>query len=227
MIKDIGSEILIQNILRPSRMVLERFKKHDVAKISDSMGRYGTLKNIIKPIDDNMRLCGPAITVTNTIGCTKGAELAAKIAHKGDIIVIDAQEIDDLFVANGFVYKLLAEKGVSGLVVDGAVCDIKDAKALNFPVFAMGITQKCFKKQTNPIINVPICCAGMVVYPGDLIIGDSDGVVVVPGQDLERVLDLADKKLAKELYNKEQLESGIPATKYYGFDKKLEKWRDL
>ena len=190
---------------------IDRFAEHDVAKISDAMGKYGTLRSDVKPLSDDMRICGPAITVKTTPGTTSW----------------DGGELNEFLFADGTVYEALQAQGAAGLVVSGAVCDAERAKELRFPVFASGISlRRIDNRLRSTCVDQPLAISGMIVDPGDLIVGDSDGVVAVPSFDVDRVAALADAQLEKELHNKSILETGVSPRQYYGFNEKMAKWRD-
>ncbi|MDO4564300.1 MAG: hypothetical protein Q4C04_01650 [Clostridia bacterium] len=212
--------------LRPSKALLERFAAHDVAKLSDSMGKYGALRSNIKPLSDAMRVCGPALTVKSMPGDPSWVDLIAEVAQAGDVVVVAADEIEDLMIADKAVCDRLKALGIAGLVADGALADKQTFIEKGLPAFVICTTQRRLYKQDGATVNEPICCSGMIVCPGDLIVGDSDGVVVVPGYDLERVIELADRQLQKELRNRSVLMTGVSPREYYGFEAKMDKWRE-
>lgn len=206
---------------------IDRFAEHDVAKISDAMGKYGTLRSDVKPLSDDMRICGPAITVKTTPGTTSWVETLRDVLTAGDVVVVDGGELNDFLFADGTVYEALQAQGAAGLVVSGAVCDAERAKELRFPVFASGISlRRIDNRLRSTCVDQPLAISGMIVDPGDLIVGDSDGVVAVPSFDVDRVAALADAQLEKELHNKSILETGVSPRQYYGFNEKMAKWRD-
>lgn len=204
-----------------------RLANHDVAKISDAMGRYGTLRSNIKPLYDEMRIFGPCRTVKPTPGTTAWVNALAESLCEGEVVVADGEELDDFAFADADVYRILKKHGAAGLIVSGAVCDAAAALELGLPVFAIGISLRRIDNLFDAsCFDLPLALSGMVVDPGDIVIGDSDGVVFVPQFDSERIADLADAQLAKELNNKHILETGVSARQYYRFEEKMSKWRE-
>ena len=185
------------------------------AIISDAMFRMGhkdrTMRARIKPIDDAMRIAGPACTAQAYPGATYASSLAVEAALPGEVIVIDAQSFLEA-VMWGEIYSLMAvERGIAGTVVDGAVRDIDDVRKLGYPLFAAGVHPGAGTGDKLGKVNVPIQCGGIVVRPGDLVFGDLLGVVVVPPEELLEVHEWCGKVLAKEEQLKADIRARIPA----------------
>jgi len=123
---------------------------------------------------------------------------AIRAANEGDILVIDAKGNTNRAVAGDFVISLAKGIGVQGFVVDGVIRDIAAIRELDFPVFSLGTTVAAGNKNGGGKVNIPISIGGVTVHPGDYIIGDVDGVVVVPQEDAERIVMAAEAKLEKD-----------------------------
>ena len=216
----------MDDIPRPRQEIIEQFREHDVAKISDSMAKYGSLHSAIKPLQDGMRICG----VCHTLGCVPGDMHAAKqvlgLIKAGDVVVIDAWGHEKLAVADAKFCQKLRAAGAGGLIVNGAIRDKRAILESGFPVFARAVSSRRYFGEDDFEINRPINGGGLVVYPGDLIVGDDDGVVAVPHYDLARVLVLTQAKLEKELSNQAKINEGAVMTVLYGCEAKIDKWRD-
>lgn len=213
-------------IERPAAALIAGFTEHDAAKVGDAMGHYGIMHYEIKPISPGMRLLGPAITVLTSPGDALYVAHAADVAQPGDVIVIDAGGYLDVSVIGDRIsYYMKEKRGVAGLVVDGAVRDARGLREMAFPTFARGITPRIFGSQGPGAINVPISCGGVPVNPGDLVLGDDDGVVVVPREDVARVLKLADEHLAGELHRLDLVNQGQSLTDVQNLHARLERWR--
>lgn len=214
------------DIVRPSADILKRYEQHDVAKIADAMARHGIMHHEIKPISPGMRLLGPAVTVLTRPGDALYVAHSADVAQPGDIIVIDAGGQPNASVIGERIAEYMQQqRGIAGLVVDGAVRDVKGLRDMEFPTFTRGVTPRLFGASGPGAINVTISCGGVTVNPGDLIVGDDDGVVVVPGADVERVLELADEHLAGELHRLGLVNSGQSLTEVQDLLPRLQAWR--
>src|SRR5437870_1326512 len=213
-------------IERPDPQIVAGFARHDVAKIGDAMARHGLVDARIKPVADGMKVVGPAVTVLTRPGDTLYVAHAADVAQPGDVIVIDAGGFDDLsIIGDRIAYYMKEIRAVAGVVVNGAIRDVAGIRNLGFPTFCNGITARLNGSQGPGAINVPIVCGGVLVNPGDIVVGDDDGVVVVPREDAKRTLDLADEHLAGELARLDQVNAGMSLTDVQGLGPQLDAWR--
>jgi 4-hydroxy-4-methyl-2-oxoglutarate aldolase len=212
-------------IERPSANILAAFAQHDSAKVGDAMGRHGIMEYRMKPIAQGMRVLGPAVTVLTRPGDALYVAHAADVAEPGDVIVVSAGGWPGVAViGERIAYYMQEKRQITGIVIDGGVRDVKGLRELNFPTFAIGATPSIFGSQGPGAINVPISCAGVLVNPGDIVLGDDDGVVVVPHDDAERVLALADEHLAGELERVAMVENGMRLTDVQGLEPRLNGW---
>ncbi len=206
--------------------IVEAFRQYDVAKISDAMAKYGTLQAAIKPLRDTMRLCGHAVTVKTEPGDYGAPMRAVAAVQKGDVLLIDASGRETAAACGIELVQALIEARAEGLVVNGAVRDRLAILESGFPVFCRAVCSRKLNVREPAAINVPVNGGALVVYPGDLIVGDSDGVVSVPFYDLPRVLALSQAKLEHELSNQSKINAGAVMTVLYGVEPKIEKWRE-
>lgn len=171
-----------------------RFRELPVANISDVMHRMDAGGANLRPYHREGILCGPAITVRTRPGDNLMVHKALNMAVPGDVIVVDAGGdltnalIGEMMIAYAKV------RGVAGIVINGAVRDLAAIAADDFPVYAAGITHRGPYKDGPGEVNVPISLGGMVIHPGDLIVGDPDGLVAVPLDDLDNVFAKASAK---------------------------------
>lgn len=185
------------------------FKHLPTTAISDATGGHTNLRNEIKPLADHFKIAGRAITVRLPDGENGAVLEAIRAANEGDILVIDAKGNTNRAVAGDFVISLAKGIGVQGFVVDGVIRDIAAIRDLDFPVFSLGTTVAAGNKNGGGQVNVPIAVGGVTVQPGDYIIGDIDGVIVVPQEDAERIVTAAEEKVKKdEIREQEAHENG-------------------
>ncbi|MDD1505745.1 RraA family protein [Lysinibacillus sp. CNPSo 3705] len=174
------------------------FKHLPTTVVSDATGGHTNLRSDIKPLADHFKIAGRAVTVRLPDGENGAVLEAIRAAQEGDILVIDAKGNTNRAVAGDFVLSLAKGIGVQGFVVDGVIRDMAAIRELDFPVFSLGTTVAAGNKNGGGQVNVPIAIGGVSVRPGDYIIGDVDGVVVVPLEDAERIVAAAEVKLEKD-----------------------------
>ena len=216
--------VVNRNIRRPSPDMIADYARHDAAKIGDSMARHGIMRPHIKPIAPGNKVVGPAVTVLTRPGDALYVAHAADIAQPGDVVVIDAGGAADLAVFGERIAAYMKNRHVAGIVIDGAVRDAKGIIEVGLPTFCSGVTPRLLGSQGPGAINVPISCGGTVVNPGDVIVGDDDGVVVVPADDLQRVIDLADAHLDGEMSRVEAVSNGQTISDVQNLGPKLAYW---
>jgi 4-hydroxy-4-methyl-2-oxoglutarate aldolase len=200
--------IIIREIERPNREVIEGYRGLSTGNICDAMGRYGGMEASIKPILERCKMVGPAITVKIYPADNLMLHKATEVAKAGDVIVIDAAGFPNMAILGDLLCLLCKTKGIEGVVLDGGVRDIEGIRELGYPVFAKGIIPTGPLKDSPGSINVPIQCGGQPVIPGDLIVGDMDGVVVVPRTRIEEVLQKGRAIVDKEEKMRERIKKG-------------------
>jgi regulator of RNase E activity RraA len=206
--------------------VLARLGAHDVAKVADSMAGGGLMRHQIKPIAAGTKLLGTAVTVMARPGDVLYVMHAADVAQPGDVIVVDGGGCADLaMIGDGISYYMQRHRGIAGIVIDGGVRDVKGIRELGFPTFACGFSARIHGAEGPGAINVPISCGGVVVSPGDVILGDDDGVVVVPREHAESVADTADSVLAGEKRRRHLVDEGRELTDLRDIESLLAMWR--
>ena len=202
--------------------VLRGYAAQSSATVHEAMGRRGALDPSIKPIAKGMRVCGQALTVRCHTGDNLMLIKAISMARAGDVIVADMGNA----IASGPFGEVLAvecqTKGLGGLVVSGAVRDSREITALGFPVFSAALCISGTAKATLGTINHPICCGGEIVRPGDIVLGDDDGVVVVPFGEAAAILGAAEERVAKEAVVMERLRAGESLFDIYGYQKVMD-----
>lgn len=177
---------------------INQFKEIPTTAISDAMEGMNNLDSDIKPLREEFRFAGRALTVQLPVGDNSAVLKAISVARPGDILVVDSKGDTYRAIAGDFVIGMMKTMNIGALVVDGVIRDLEAVKELNFPVFSRGTTVASSGKAGLGKINLPISCGGVTVYPGDLIIGDADGVVAVPQSRCEEIMEKAKDKLLKD-----------------------------
>lgn len=178
--------------------LIQQFRNLPTTAISDAMEGLSNLDSAIKPLKEKYRMAGRALTVQIPVGDNSAVLKAIDEAKPGDIIVVDSKGDTYRAIAGDFVVGMMQTMEIGGLVVDGVIRDLEAIKELNFPVFSKGTTVASSGKAGVGETNVPISCGGVTVFPGDIIIGDIDGVVVVPQAKGEEILVKAKDKVMKD-----------------------------
>ena len=173
----------------------EDYSKLASTSVSDAMDGLNHMNVSIKPLDENWRIVGKAFTVQVPQGENLSILEAIDQANPGDVLVIDGKGDMHNALAGDFVLGMAKKLNIQGMIVDGVIRDKKASIELGFPVFCKGTVPAAGRKASRGQVNVPIQCGGVIVRPGDLIVGDVDGVVVVPREDIEAVTKKALNKM--------------------------------
>ena len=188
--------------------LVEQFRNVVTPHISDNLNRMFAGGANLRPYHKSGKLLGTALTVKTRPGDNLMIHKALDIAEPGDVLVVDAGGDTTNAVIGEIMLRIAKKNGVTGFVVDGAIRDVAAFMSGEFPVYAKGVTHRGPYKDGPGEINVPITIGEMIVHPGDLIVGDEDGIVVVPVNDVEEVLNKVREQEKKENEIFETIESG-------------------
>lgn len=196
---NIGKRIFSE-VKRPDRSTVELFRDIPSSNINDEMNRMYCMHEYIRLLNPNraLQLLGTAITVKAPIGDNLMFHQALDMAQPGDIIVVDGGSGTNRSLAGEIMLRFACQKGLAGIVVDGSLRDLDGIEDLTMPIYAKGITPQGPFKNGPGEINVPIAAGGQVVFPGDILVGDKDGIVVIRAQDAKEVAEEARVKKNKE-----------------------------
>ncbi len=197
-----------EDIERPDRGLMEKLASYGTPALSDGLNKFNTLDPLVKPVAEGIRIAGPAFTVRMRPGDNLMLHKAIALAQPGDVIVVDTCGCANYSVMGDLMASAAFKKGIGGIVVDGAVRDIADLKEKRFPVFFKYVTPSVGDKEGPGEINLPICCAGVPVLPGDYIVGDDNGVVVIRPDIVEPIVEGTEKKLEYEAKRMAEIEQG-------------------
>jgi 4-hydroxy-4-methyl-2-oxoglutarate aldolase len=215
--------IVKRNIKRADKAAVEKLGRFGVATIHEAMGRVGLMKTYMRPIYKGARMCGTAVTVLLQPGDNWMMHVVAEQIRPGDVVV--AACTTDSF--DGFFGDLLATsfqaRGACGLIIDGGVRDVNELEKMGFPVFSRAINAKGTIKATLGSVNIDVICAGAQVKPGDVVIADVDGVVIVPAARAQEVADAAEKRESFEGEKREKFAAGVLGLDMYKMREPLEK----
>jgi len=196
---------VITKIERPSTDLIEQFRGVPVANIADNMGRIACLQHSLRPLN-NTPLLGCAFTVKAPAGDNLMFHQALDMAMPGDVIVVAAEGYDNRSLCGAIMASYAKKKGLHGFIIDGAVRDFADIAKMGFPVYAKGIQPNGPYKNGPGEINVPVSCAGQVIFPGDIIVGDEDGIVAIRPFEASEILEKAIKQNEMETRNFKEIE---------------------
>ena len=204
-----------------SKEIIAAIGKFSSATLHEAMGRYGDLPSGIKPISPHMKVCGTAYPV-KTMPCDNTIlHRAYAYAKPGDVLVVDCSGYYEAGYWGDLMSLGAKTQGIAGLVIDGCVRDADDIEAMGFPVFSRGLCIKGTGKHGDGTLNEPIILENWTINPGDVIVGDRDGVVVVPQEKVLETIEKATAREEKEAGVRKQLLEGKTSIAIYGWDKKF------
>jgi 4-hydroxy-4-methyl-2-oxoglutarate aldolase len=200
---------VVTGIERPPASLSERLGHHRSCDLSDSMSRAGTMVGIKPVYTPIASIAGPAVTVSIPAGGINMIKLGIEQAQAGDVLVVSAQGETTYAMMGGNISLGMQARGLAGFIIDGAVRDVSELRELGFPTFARGVaTAAGDLGGPRGEVNVPIACGSVVVNPGDIVVADEDGIVVVPPEAAEDVMAAAEALHSTHAKAREVLRTG-------------------
>jgi 4-hydroxy-4-methyl-2-oxoglutarate aldolase len=209
---------VITKVPRPGRKLIEPFSTIGAATVYEASGRQGSIDPRIKPLSRGMRVLGPAVTVECYPKDNLMLHKALQIAEGGDVLVASTQGYPDAGYWGGLMATSAVARKLGGLVIDGCVRDSAEIAEMGFPVFCLGTCMRGTIKGNLGRVNHPLLVGEVLVHPGDLVLGDDDGLVVVAREKIEAVLEASRARIGKEEEKAEGLAKGISSVELNKLD---------
>jgi 4-hydroxy-4-methyl-2-oxoglutarate aldolase len=215
------SHRIVRNIPRPDAPAVKLLGELGSATVHEAQGRTGVMFPYMRPIYLSAKIAGPAVTVSCQPGDNLMIHASVEVCKPGDVLVVvtTSESNDGMF--GDLLGTSCQAHGVAALIIDAGVRDTTELTAMKFPVWAKAISPRGTVKASPGSVNVPVVCAGILVNPGDVIVGDADGVVVVPRANAADVAKAGQQRVAKEEKTRERLAAGELGIDYYGLRAKL------
>jgi 4-hydroxy-4-methyl-2-oxoglutarate aldolase len=204
---------VVRNIRRVDPGIVKGYEQLSVATVHEAQGRKGLLAPYMRPVWKRAHIAGPAVTVEVAPCDNWMLHVAVEQCKPGDVLVVAPTSYSDAGYFGELIACSLQAHGVAGLILDAGCRDVREIEDMKFPVWSKAIFAQGTVKETLGNVNIPVVCAGQTIFPGDLIVADDDGVVVVRKDEAKEVMDASNAREAKEAQSRKRLKAGE-----YGLD---------
>ena len=215
--------VVVRNIQRADNHAVATLEALGVSTAHEALGRSGLMKPYLRPIWPGASIAGPAVTILAQPGDNWMIHVAVEQCQKGDVVVLGctADNTDGMF--GELLATSLQARGVKGLIIDAGCRDVKPLHDMSFPVWSRAISAKGTVKATLGAVNIPVVCAGVNVEPGDVVVADDDGVVIIPKKLAVETAQKAQKRFDDEDGKRKRLASGELGLDMYNMREALAK----
>ena len=213
--------VVVRNIERAPLDIVDQLAPIGTATVHEAIGRRGYVGPELKPIQQNVKVAGTAVTVLSHPGDNGMIHAAVEVCQEGDILVVTTTAPSTHGMFGDLLATSLMARGVRGLVMDAAVRDTQDLREMGFPVWTRHVSCQGTVKNTPGSVNVPVSIDGTIITPGDIICADDDGVVVVERPEAAFALEKSNERLDKEAATRAKLEAGELGLDFYGLRDKI------
>ncbi|WP_019004510.1 4-carboxy-4-hydroxy-2-oxoadipate aldolase/oxaloacetate decarboxylase [Cohnella laeviribosi] len=214
---------VVRNIERPSKELIDQFAEHDSTTVYEAQGKIGLMAPYMKPLIAGRRVCGPAVTVVCPAGDNLMIHVAIEVCQPGDVLVITTIGESVHGMIGELIVTALERRGVAGVVIDAGIRDIAQIRKMGFPIWSKAVYGLGTTKSRGGWVNAPAVCAGTEVHPGDIILADDDGVVVVRKSDAEFALNATRKRVEDEEKTKARIVRGELSLDFYSLREVLQR----
>lgn len=214
---------VVKNINRPEQQWIEQFKKLDVSTVYEAQGRKGLMSHELKPVIQGASICGPAVTAVCYAGDNLMIHAAIEVCQPGDVLVITTIGESVSGMIGELIVTALQKRGVQGVVIDAGIRDAAQIRALDFPVWSKAIHPEGTTKSRGGWVNAPAVCGGTIVNPGDLVMADDDGVVVVKNEDVQFAIEASTQRMKKEKVTRAKIANGELSLDFYSLRETLQR----
>jgi len=213
---------VIKNITRPDQQAILEFERLDVSTVYEAQGKVGLMNYNLRPIIQGSSICGPAVTCTCHAGDNLMIHAAVEVCKPGDILVITTIGDGVSGMIGELIITALIKRGVKGIIIDSGIRDVARIRELGFPVWAKAIFSQGTTKIKGGSVNAPAICGGVTVHPGDMIMADDDGVVVIKKADTQYAIESSKKRMQKEEGTKQKIANDELSIEFYNLRPVLE-----